>query len=404
MATPQGLYTIRIRGRLGATALSAFPTMVSELTGSGETVLTGWLEDRSAVFGVVAQIEALGLELLELRQTRPRPQRPESGGRNHHHPVRTAHLGQGDRVVMSKEQQHQLDAILRQGGLDTSADVQTMRAAFSELMAQVPVAPDVQQKPVEIGGVAGVEVTIQGDEAENVILYLHGGVYVIGFAAATVPLVGDLVRRTGTKAITLEYRLAPEHPYPAAVEDARAAYEGLLAQGVAPAQIALAGESAGGGLAVATLLALREAGVPLPSCGYLMSPYVDLTLSGETLAEKREVDPLLTPDGLRARVPDYVGGADASSPYISPIFGDLRELPALLIQVGSHEILLSDALRLAGRAAISDVQVTLEVTPGVPHVFQAYAGLLDEAGAALDRASDFLNARLAHSPSHAQTA
>ena len=378
--------------------------MVSELTGSGETVLTGWLEDRSAVFGVVAQIEALGLELLELRQVRPGPQRPESGGRNHHHPVRTAHLGQGDRVVMSKEQQSQLDAILREGGLDTSADVPTMRAAFSELMAQVPVAPDVQQKPVEIGGVAGVEVTIPGNESENVILYLHGGVYVIGFAAATVPLVGDLVRRTGIKAITLEYRLAPEHPYPAAVEDARAAYEGLLAQGIAPAQIALAGESAGAGLAVATLLALREAGVPLPSCGYLMSPYVDLTLSGETLAEKREVDPLLTPDGLRARVPDYVGGADASDPYISPIFGDLRELPALLIQVGSHEILQSDALRLAERAAISDVPVTLEVTPGVPHVFQAYAGLLDEAGAALDRASDFLNAQLAHSPSHARTA
>jgi acetyl esterase/lipase len=228
-----------------------------------------------------------------------------------------------------------------------------------------------------------------------VILYFHGGVYVIGSAAFSVPLVGDLVRRTGTKAITLEYRLAPEHPYPAAVEDARAAYEGLLAQGIAPTQIALAGESAGGGLAVAMLLALREAGVPLPSCGYLMSPYVDLTLSGDTLTEKGEVDPLLTLDGLRARVPDYVGRADASDPYISPIFGDLRELPPLLIQVGSHEVLLSDALRLAERAAICDVAVTLDVTPGVPHVFQAYAGLLDEAGAALDRASDFLKAQLA---------
>jgi acetyl esterase/lipase len=271
-------------------------------------------------------------------------------------------------------------------------------------MAQVPVPPDVQQNPVEIGGVAGLEVTIQGNESDNVILYFHGGVYVIGSAASSVPLVGALVRRTGAKAITLEYRLAPEHPYPAAVEDARAAYEGLLAQGIAPAQIALAGESAGGGLAVATLLALREAGVPLPSCGYLMSPYVDLTLSGETLAAKREVDPLLTPDGLRARVPDYVAGADASDPYISPIFGDLRELPPLLIQVGSHEVLLSDALRLAGRAAISDVPVTLDVTPGVPHVFQAYAGLLDEAGAALDRASDFLKAQLAHQPSDAQAA
>jgi acetyl esterase/lipase len=272
-------------------------------------------------------------------------------------------------------------------------------------MAQVPVAPDVQQNPVEIGGVAGVEVTIQGNsESENVILYFHGGVYVIGYAAATVPLVGDLVRRTGTRAITLEYRLAPEHPFPAAVEDARAAYEGLLAQGIAPGQIALAGESAGAGLAVALLLALRDAGVPLPSCGYLMSPYVDLTLSGETLEAKQTVDPLLTPDGLSARVPDYVGEADAADPLISPIFGDLTELPPLLIQVGSHEVLLSDALRLAGRAATSDVPVTLEVTPGVPHVFQAYAGLLDEAGAALDRASDFVTAQLARQPSHAQTA
>jgi acetyl esterase/lipase len=270
-------------------------------------------------------------------------------------------------------------------------------------MAQVPVAPDIQQKPVEVGGVRGIEVRIQGTEAENVVLYFHGGVYVIGYAAATVPLVGDLVRRTGTKAITLEYRLAPEHPFPAAVEDARAAYAGLLAQGIAPGQIALAGESAGAGLAVALLLALREAGAPLPSCAYLMSPYVDLTLSGETLEAKRDVDPLLTPEGLRARVPEYAGGADASDPLISPIFGDLTGLPPLLIQVGSHEVLLSDALRLAGRAAISDVPVRLEVTPGVPHVFQAYAGLLDEAGVALDRASEFLRAQLAYSPSHAGT-
>jgi epsilon-lactone hydrolase len=135
----------------------------------------------------------------------------------------------------------------------------------------------------------------------------------------------------------------------------------------------------------------------------LMSPYVDLTLSGETLAQREAVDPILTPDGLRARVPDYVGGADASDPHISPIFGDLSALPPLLIQVGSHEVLLSDALRLAARAALSDVEVTLEVTPGVPHVFQGFAGLLDEAGAALDRASDFLKCQLAHPPSHVQT-
>jgi acetyl esterase/lipase len=298
---------------------------------------------------------------------------------------------------MSQEQQSQLDAILRQGRLDTAGDVHALRAAFDELMARVPVAPDLQQRPVEIGGVAGIEVTVDGTEAEKVILYFHGGVYVIGTAASTVPLVGELVRRTGARAITVEYRLGPEHPYPAAVEDARAAYEGVLAQGIGPDRIALAGESAGGGLAVVTLLALREAGLPLPACAYVMSPYVDLTLSGESLAEKREADPVLTPEGLRVRVPDYVRGADAADPFISPVFGDLRELPPLLVHVGSHEILLSDAVRLAERAAMADVAVTLAVTPGVPHVFQGFAGLLDEAGAALDQASDFLKTHLGSS-------
>jgi epsilon-lactone hydrolase len=296
---------------------------------------------------------------------------------------------------MSKEQQLQLDAILRQGGLDTAGDVSSLRATFNELMAHVAVAPDITQRPVEYGGVGAVEVTIGGSAGAGVILYFHGGVYVIGTAAATVPLVGDVVRRTGGRAVTLDYRLGPEHAYPAAVEDARAAYEGLLAQGVPPGQIALAGESAGGGLVVATLLALREAGIALPSCGYLMSPYVDLTLAGETLTEKEAFDPVLTPAGLRVRVPDYVGGADAADPLISPIFADLSGLPPLLIQVGSHEILLSDALRLAARAALCDVAVTLEVTPGVPHVFQGFAALLDEAGTALDRAADFIKTHLA---------
>src|SRR4029077_10124213 len=131
--------------------------------------------------------------------------------------------------------------------------------------------------------------------------------------------------------VTLDYRLAPEHPFPAAVEDAQAAYEGLLGQGVDPGHIALAGQSAGGGLAVATLLALRDAGTPLPACAFLMSPYADLTLSGDTIREREASDPILTPEGLRLRVADYVGGADASEPRISPIFADLRGLPPLLI-------------------------------------------------------------------------
>lgn len=295
---------------------------------------------------------------------------------------------------MSKEQQDLLDSILRQGRLDTAADVASVRAALNALMAQTPVPADVEQKPVEIGGVPGIDVTIAGQDSGNVMLYFHGGVYVIGAASHTVALVGEIARRTGVRAFTLDYRLAPEHPYPAAVDDARAAYEGILKQGVDPARIVLAGESAGGGLAVAALLASRDAGLPMPACAYLMSPYADLTLSGETLTSKESLDPILTPEGLRVRAPEYLGGADPSIPLISPILGDLNGLPPLLIQVGSHEILLDDAIRLAAAAATGDVAVTLDVTPGVPHVFQGFGGLLDEAGAALDRASNFLNAHL----------
>lgn len=291
---------------------------------------------------------------------------------------------------MSKQQQLELIATLQRGPLDLEADAVTLRAAFNDLMARIPVASDVDHIPTTIGGVNALDVRIRGIDTANTILYFHGGVYVIGSAATSVPLVSDLARRTHARAVTVDYRLAPEHPYPAAVDDARAAYEGLLAQGVDAARIALAGDSAGGGLAVATLLTLRDARIPLPSSAFLMSPYADLTLSGETLLQNQAIDPILTPEGLRLRVPEYVGRADASDPRISPIFGDLGGLPPLLIQVGSHEILLSDALRLAGRAAMDEVPVTLEVTPGVPHVFQGYAALLDEGGAALDRASTFL--------------
>ena len=296
---------------------------------------------------------------------------------------------------MSKQQQSDLDAMLRKTPLDTAADVLTLRAVFEEVMRQVPVAPDVRKTPIAVGGIGAIEVTIDGTDSADVILYFHGGVYVIGSAAASVPLVSDLARRTATRVITVDYRLAPENPYPAALQDARAAYEGLLQQGVDPGRIALAGESAGAGLAMATLLALRDAGTTLPSSAFLMSPYADLTLSGESVVDKEALDPLLTPDGLRRRVTDYVADADAADPYISPIYGDLSGMPPMLIQVGSHEVLLSDAIRLAARAATADVAVTLDVVPGVPHVFQAYAAVLEEGDAALDRAATFLTANFA---------
>ena len=293
---------------------------------------------------------------------------------------------------MSEEQQTALDATMRQTPLDLSGDLGNLRSGFEEAMRYVPVPDDVRRVDVDLGGVGAVQVSIDGASSSNVILYFHGGVYVIGSAAASVPLVADLSRRTNAKVVTVDYRLAPENPYPAAVEDARSAYQGLLSQGVEASNIALAGESAGGGLAVALLLAIRDTDLPMPSSAFLMSPYTDLTLSGSTIHDKEDVDPLFTAEVLRMRVDAYVAGADPSDPLISPVFADLRGLPPLLIQGGSHEILLSDATRLAAKAAEDDVAVELEVTPGVPHVFQGYAAFLDEGDAALNRAAAFLNA------------
>lgn len=297
---------------------------------------------------------------------------------------------------MSEQQRTELDARLRQAPpIDFRTEVATLRAGFEQLMQRAPVPDDVRRVPTAIGGVDAIEVTVEGIDWANTILYFHGGVYVIGSATASLPLVADLARRTRARIISVDYRRAPEDPYPAAVEDAQAVYEGLLSQGMEPSSIAFSGESAGGGLAVAALLAFRDAARPLPSSSFAMSPWVDLTVSGGTIAEKREADPILTEEGLRWGARNYAAGADPSAPYISPILADLRGLPPVLIQVGSHEILLSDAIRLADRAAKSDVAVTLDVVPGVPHVFQAYAAVLDEGDAALSRAANFLNTQFA---------
>src|SRR6185312_15058655 len=182
--------------------------------------------------------------------------------------------------------------------------------------------------------------------------------------------------------------------YPAAVDDALAAYQALLNGGTDPADVAFAGESAGGGLAVATLVNARDHGLPLPAAAFVMSPYADLTLAGTTMDTKSKADPLLSRENLQPRVTDYTAGQDAALGLISPLFADLAGLPPLIIQAGTHEVLLDDATRLARQAAAADVEVTLDITPGVPHVFQAYHAILDDADAALDRAGRFLSAHL----------
>jgi monoterpene epsilon-lactone hydrolase len=295
---------------------------------------------------------------------------------------------------VSAEQREALDAILRQAAFPFDADVSEQRRFLRELASAQPLPPGVTVTAAELGGVPTAEITVDGVEPRHTVLYFHGGVYVIGDAFQPAGLAAQLGQRTGARVISVDYRLAPEHPYPAAVDDALAAYQALLDGGTAPSGIALAGESAGGGLAVATLVSARDQGLPLPAAALAMSPYADLTLSGATMETKREADPLFTPQAFPARVADYTAGQDAALGLISPVFADLTGLPPLIIQAGTHEVLLDDAIRLARQAAIADIDVTLDITAGVPHVFQAYYPFLDEAVAALDRAGQLLSAHL----------
>ncbi len=296
---------------------------------------------------------------------------------------------------MSTEQRETLDAILRQSAFPPSSDVSEQRRQLRELLSAQPLPADVTVTKAALGGVPVAEITVDGIEPRHVVLYFHGGVYVMGDAFLAADLASQVGRRTAARVMSVDYRLGPEDPYPAAVDDALAAYQALLDNGTAPSDIVFAGESAGAGLAVATLVNARDHGLPRPAAALAMSPYADLTLAGTTMATKREADPLLSPDALQARVADYTAGQDAGLGLISPIFADLSGLPPLIIQAGTHEVLLDDAVRLARRAVTADVEVILDITPGVPHVFQAYYPILDEAAAALDRAGQVLSAHLA---------
>jgi epsilon-lactone hydrolase len=296
---------------------------------------------------------------------------------------------------MSSEQRENLDAVLRLSAFPVGSSVNEQRRLLRELISAQPLPADVTVTASALGGVPTAEITVDGIEPRHVVLYFHGGVYVMGDASLAADLASQVGRRTQAQVISVDYRLAPEYPYPAAVDDALAAYEALLHNGIAPSDIAFAGESAGGGLAIATLVNARDHGLALPAAAFAMSPYADLTLAGTTIDTKREVDPLLSREALQARIPDYTSGQDAALGLISPIFADLSGLPPLIIQGGSHEVLLDDAIRLAREAAAVDVEVTLEITPQVPHVFQAYHAILDEGAAALDRAGQSLSAHLA---------
>jgi monoterpene epsilon-lactone hydrolase len=275
-----------------------------------------------------------------------------------------------------------------------SLTIPERRAQYDRAERVFPTPADVVVETVAAPERPAEWLRPPGVRTDGVVLYLHGGGYSIGSPRSHRHLAAAIARAAGTAALLIDYRLAPEHPFPAALDDALAAYEWLLARGIAPERIVVAGDSAGGGLTVATLLALRDRGLPRPGGGVCISPWVDLACSGASYATRKNVDPIVTLEGVTAMAQAYAAAGDPKAPLLSPLYANLKSLPPLLVQVGSDEVLLDDALGLGERARAAGVDVTVEEWPRMVHVWHWFLPMLDEAQQAIDRIGGFVLSRM----------
>lgn len=295
---------------------------------------------------------------------------------------------------MSEDAARPIDAIRAMltsllGGPDAS--IEHRRAQAAVFAANQPPPPSgLNIAPIRLGGVPAESIQVDVGLTANHVLHLHGGGYVMGDPGGSRGFTTALALACRARVVSLDYRLAPAHRFPAAVDDALAAYAALLGSGVLPSRIAIGGESAGGGLTVATLLAVRGAGLPQPACAVVMSPWVDLTCAGDSYDTCAARDPLLTRGVLLEMADQYLGGGDPRAPFASPARADLSGLPPLLIQVGADEVLLDDAVALAERAQAAGVSTQLEIWPDMIHVWQMFAGTLPQADDAIRRIVEFL--------------
>jgi acetyl esterase/lipase len=286
--------------------------------------------------------------------------------------------------------------VLRANALPADASLAAQRDRFETMTARTPLADGVTCSAVDAGGVRAEWVDPPGVGAgAPTLLYFHGGGYGMGSLNTIRALVSQLAVATAARVLSVDYRLAPEHPWPAAVDDAVAAFGWLLQWGVEPSTVAFGGDSAGGGLTVAALLAAREQGLPMPAAGVCLSPWADLTLSSPSLDRNAATDPEVNRVSLARWAELYLAGADPRNPLVSPVFGDLRGLPPLLIQAGTAEAIEDDAVRLAMAAQAAGVPVTLELYEDMIHVWHAFAPRLPEAVATIERLSAWLQARWA---------
>ena len=293
--------------------------------------------------------------------------------------------------------------------LDPKVDPRAFRKKFDQLAVRLSgKIKGVDVEKCDIDSILGEWLWPKGVDrnigTQGTLLYLHGGGYILGSPDTHRAMVASLVRNANTRALLIDYRLAPEHPFPAGVEDAVKAYRWLLDQGIAPDTITVAGDSAGGGLTMALLLSLRDAGIPLPAGAALLSPWTDLAMSGWTHITHRKRDPMISLDGALLAARHYLGATNPTNPLASPLYGQFDGLPPLFIHVGGNEILLDDSLRLADRARTAGVHVEIKVWNDLPHVFQA-ASFLPEARQSLKEIAAFLKTQMARKsvPEHIDT-
>ena len=269
------------------------------------------------------------------------------------------------------------------------------RQRLDEVGSVWPAATDVKLEPVDLGGVPGEWSSVAGSDASRVLMFFHGGGYCSGSIRSHRRLVTEAGRSAGIRTLAVGYRLAPEHPFPAAIEDASTAWHFLRQQGIAARHIAIGGDSAGGGLAVVLNNRLRDADEELPGCLWLVSPWTDLTMSGSTLITKDNVDPIIHKGYLGELADAYVPpGVGRKNPRVSPLYADLKGLPPMLVQVGSAETLLEDATRFAAAAGAADVSVTLEIWPHMIHAWPMWNAGLKPGRSALAHAGAFMRAHL----------
>ncbi len=280
--------------------------------------------------------------------------------------------------------------VIRETRPEKEPTIEEMRAGMEAMVPFFPLAKDIQYESVDAGGIPAEWVVAPGAADDRLILYLHGGGYVMGSINTHREMVSHISRAAKARVLIIEYRLAPENPFPAAVEDAKAVFQWLLKQGYDPAKIVVAGDSAGGGLTVATLVALRDDQSPLPAAAVCLSPWVDLEACGKSMATKAEADPIVQQKDILKIAEAYLGGTDARTPLAAPLHADLQGLPPLLIQVGTAETLLDDAVRIAEKAKGAGVEVILEPWEDMIHVWQFYASRVPESRKAVEGIGRFI--------------